>query len=67
MIDKILKKNYYSEDKIKNKLKLGDIVKFKYKNIIKEGKILKLNKKTIKILQDKKFFYVPYHLIILNS
>jgi len=67
MIAKILDKDIYSDDNIKHKLKLGDIIKFKYKNIIKEGKILKLNKKTIKILQDKKFFYVPYHLIILNS
>jgi hypothetical protein len=63
---KLIKTNVLSDDEIKKKLKVGDIVKVKLNNKIQNGEIVSINKsRATIIMEDGKKWYIPYRLIII--
>lgn len=63
---KLITTNVLSDDEIKKKLKVGDIVKVKLNDKIQNGEILSINKsRATIIMEDGKKWYIPYRLIII--
>lgn len=63
---KLIKTSVLSDDEIKKKLKVGDIIKVKLNDKIQNGEIVSINKsRATVIMEDGKKWYIPYRLIII--